>query len=204
MKGLLLKDFYTLAKQAKFFLIMILVFACIPVFSMSVLVVVYATMLPITALAYDERAKWNYLAAIMPYSVKNLVLSKFLLGFLAAPGAAILSLAAQTVVSAVRHNALDSNALPTLVIAVCAALVLQAVNLPFMFKLGVECGRLVFFVLVAVITLAGAWGSERLFSAVEAATPHMPTDLAAVAGATLLVTLISIRISERLYAFQHA
>ncbi|MEA4890523.1 MAG: ABC-2 transporter permease [Clostridiaceae bacterium] len=73
MKGLLLKDYYTLFKQAKIFILLILVFAVMPGESMTSFAVVYAAMLPITALAYDERAKWDSLAAMMPYSVRNIV-----------------------------------------------------------------------------------------------------------------------------------
>ena len=39
-------------------------------------------MLPYTAMAYDERSKWNQLAAMMPYSDRDIVLSKYVFGWL--------------------------------------------------------------------------------------------------------------------------
>ena len=67
MKGLLLKDWYTLIKQMKIMLVLMLVFACVPGYSMAAFAVVYAAMLPVTALAYDERSKWDELAAMPPW-----------------------------------------------------------------------------------------------------------------------------------------
>ena len=55
MKGLLLKDWYTLIKQMKIMLVLMLVFACVPGYSMAAFAVVYTAMLPVTAFAYDER-----------------------------------------------------------------------------------------------------------------------------------------------------
>ena len=64
----------------KIFLVLLVAFALIPGYSMSAFAVMYAAMLPMTALAYDERSKWDTLAAMMPYSTGALVLSKYLLG----------------------------------------------------------------------------------------------------------------------------
>ena len=66
MKGLLIKDWKTLLKQMKVMLVIVVVLACIPGTYMAAFALFYAAMLPITALAYDERAKWDELAAMMP------------------------------------------------------------------------------------------------------------------------------------------
>ena len=80
MKGLLIKDWKTLLKQMKVMLVIVVVFVCIPGTYMAAFALFYAAMLPITALAYDERAKWDELAAMMPYTVKSIVGSKYVLG----------------------------------------------------------------------------------------------------------------------------
>ena len=59
MRGLIMKDMLTIAKQAKAFLILILFFAVIPSFSGSSFAMLYAAMMPISALAYDENCKWD-------------------------------------------------------------------------------------------------------------------------------------------------
>ena len=56
MSALLLKDYYVIFRQMKIFLLLILVFSCIPGTFYSTFAVVYASMLPYTALAYDERS----------------------------------------------------------------------------------------------------------------------------------------------------
>ena len=76
MKALLLKDTYVIWKQMKIFLIIILVFSAIPSGFNSAFAVIYAAMMPYTAMAYDERSKWDQMAAMMPYSARDVVLGK--------------------------------------------------------------------------------------------------------------------------------
>ena len=95
MKGLLLKDCFTLVKQMKIFLLIIIVFSLVPGYSMSAFAIVYSALLPMSALAYDERSKWDSLAAMMPYRPRDMVLSKYLLGVGAVLAAVVLSFIAQ-------------------------------------------------------------------------------------------------------------
>ena len=66
MKALLLKDFYVLWKQMKAFLVLILLFSALPGSYNAIFAVTYAAMLPYSCVAYDERSKWDQLAAMMP------------------------------------------------------------------------------------------------------------------------------------------
>ena len=59
MKALMLKDTYVIWRQMKYFLVMILIFSALPSGFNNAFAVVYAAMLPYTALAYDERSKWD-------------------------------------------------------------------------------------------------------------------------------------------------
>ena len=68
MKALILKDTYVMWKQTKVLLILILVFSCLPGAFYPTFAVVYAAILPYSAMAYDERSKWDQLAAMLPYS----------------------------------------------------------------------------------------------------------------------------------------
>jgi ABC-2 type transport system permease protein len=80
MRGLLLKDFLVVTKQLKLFLIIIPVMAMVGGGSMASMAILMGSVLPMTAIAYDERSKWNEIAVMMPYSKKEIVLSKYLLG----------------------------------------------------------------------------------------------------------------------------
>ena len=95
MKGLLYKDAVTLMKQLKLFLMMILIFAVIPGYNLITFALVYCAMLPFSAMAYDERSKWNRLAAMLPYSDAQLVLCKYILGWLSVIGAMLIAAVAQ-------------------------------------------------------------------------------------------------------------
>ena len=97
MSGLILKDLYTLVKQLKIMLLMLLLFACVPNLSMASFAVLYAAMLPVTAMAYDERSKWNELAVMMPYSPTAIVASKYLFGLISVGMASIIAFVAQLV-----------------------------------------------------------------------------------------------------------
>ena len=55
MRGLIMKDMLTIAKQAKAFLILILFFAVIPSFSGSSFAMLYAAMMPISAYAFAAK-----------------------------------------------------------------------------------------------------------------------------------------------------
>ena len=54
MSALLLKDYYVIFRQMKIFLLLILVFSCIPGTFYSTFAVVYASMLPYTCLLYTS------------------------------------------------------------------------------------------------------------------------------------------------------
>lgn len=59
MKALLYKDAMVLWKQMKLMLLLILIFAVIPSEFQNTFAVLYAALLPYSALAYDERSRWG-------------------------------------------------------------------------------------------------------------------------------------------------
>lgn len=197
MKGLLLKDLYTLGKQMKLFFLFIVVFAVTPGLSLSAFAVMYASMLPMTALAYDERSKWDILASMMPYSPTELVFSKYLLGYLLAVCAALCSLAAQIVISLFRHTPIDQEALFALPVVVCIAFLFLAISLPFLFKLGVERGRLSFLILLAAVVASGMLFIGQLVDLLTEIIPSVwtiPCCLLCAVVANLLSVLLSVNL----------
>ena len=111
MKALLLKDFYVLWKQMKAFLVLILLFSALPGSYNAIFAVTYAAMLPYSCVAYDERSKWDQLAAMMPYSNRDLVLSRYILGWIAGAGACLLSLLLQEGFALILHQAVYPDTL---------------------------------------------------------------------------------------------
>ena len=153
MKALIYKDCCVLWRQMKIFLLIILVFSLLPSSFNSSFAMIYAAMLPYTAMAYDERSKWNQLAAAMPYSSMDMVLSKDVLGWLLSLGATVLTIGVQVVaslLSAARVN------VQTIWLAMWISACVLAVILPLLFRFGVEKARLViFFIIFLVCSCAG-------------------------------------------------
>ena len=146
MKALLYKDVCVLYKQLKILLIALLAFCFMPGLSASVFALVYVIMLPITTLSYDERSKWNLMAAMMPYTTRQLVLSKYLLGYIGTIAVMALAFLSRLVVG---DPMLDS--LFSLLLTPCFGGLILAVLLPLMFRLGTEKGRLVYILTVGLL-----------------------------------------------------
>lgn len=154
MKSLLLKDFYVITKQLKIFLIIIPVIALTTGEAMSTFSILLGAVLPMTAIAYDERSKWNELAAMMPYSKSDLIFSKYLLGYLCMFGAALLVFIGQIIGKNNGIVVIDDD-INVLLFAVMGGLIFIAINTPILFKFGSEKGRFVFIITMALVGASG-------------------------------------------------
>ena len=196
MKGLLIKDWKTLLKQMKVMLVIVVVFACIPGTYMAAFALFYAAMLPITALAYDERAKWDELAAMMPYTARSIVGSKYVLGLTLVLRVLALSMLSRLLV---HSTPIVSEETMSLLITACLSLILMAIDLPFMFHFGVEKGRLIDLLLTCAFVLTGVTYAGKLADAVNGIGTAMVTTvplllLAAAVIALLLSSVIAVRV----------
>ncbi len=154
MKSLLLKDFYVITKQLKIFLLIIPVIALTTGEAMSTFSILLGAVLPMTAIAYDERSKWNELAAMMPYSKFDLIFSKYLLGYLCMFGAALLVFIGQIIGKNNGIVVIDYD-INVLLFAVMGGLIFIAINTPILFKFGSEKGRFVFIITMALVGASG-------------------------------------------------
>lgn len=201
MKGLLLKDFFTLGKSLRMFLLLILVFAVMPGYNMSLFAVVYASLLPVTAISYDERCKWDTLAAMLPYGPTELVIGKYLLGYIGILFAAVLALAVHALYGVLGVSP-DSEYLSYIFGGVVSGLLIMALTLPFIYKFGVEKGRIAFFVILAV-TFGGVAGLSALADrgALTDFGLHVGTgEGVIVLLAVVLINAISIVLSVSFYS----
>lgn len=199
MKGLLLKDFYTLVVQMKLFLLMIAIFTLVPNFSMSGFAIVYAAMLPITTLAYDERSKWTQLAAMMPYTPTELVVSKYILGYVTVAGAFALSLIAQAVIGSLKGSPIGGMDVLVVFITANIALLIQAANLPLIFHFGVEKGRLLFMGIIAAMVMIGMGAGTFLLTLFENASAALLRWAILAGSVTVILNILSIRIAVAMY-----
>lgn len=154
MKSLLIKDFYVIIKQLRIYLLVIPIIALIAGGSMSVFGILLGAVLPMTAIAYDERSKWTELAAMMPYTSLDLILSKYVLGYLCMLGATILVVVGQ-IIGTFTGTATLEDSQNLLLFAIICGLVFIAINTPILFKFGSEKGRFVFIIAMGIIGASG-------------------------------------------------
>ena len=203
MKALIQKDVYVLWKQMKIF-ILVMMFIMVGNGNFgSIFIVIWCAMLPYTALAYDERCKWDQMAAMMPYTPRDLVLSKYVLGWLCSGAAGVFALAVQTVVRMLRLP-LETGGPMTVLLALCASVCVLAITLPLMFRFGVERGRMTMF-LVIFLVCGGAGLMASVLAPDSALVPGNMTALMSMAAvlapfAAAALTAVSIPLSLRQYA----
>ena len=192
MKALVLKDFYVLWKQMRMFLLIMVLLSVVGGIFNSVFVVVWCAMLPYTAMAYDERSRWDQLAAMMPYSRRDIVLSKYVLGWLCMAAAMVLSLVFQTAASAFTH---ESPTLSALAMSFLGGVIALDITLPMVLRFGVERGRWGFMVIIfGVAALGGAIAGM----AEELPSISLPV-IALLPLAAVIATALSIPLSMKLY-----
>ena len=204
MKALILKDSYVIWRQMKYFLVMILLFSVLPSGFNNAFAVVYASMLPYTALAYDERSKWDQLAAMMPYSTRDVVLGKYVFGWLCIGAAAVLSGLFQAALSLVIHRAFLPG---VMALSVLGGVCILAISLPVMFRFGVEKGRLMMFLIIFLVC-----GSAGALSSIAISVDHTAGGLSGPFAALMAVlpiaaaalTAVSVPLSMKFYARREA
>lgn len=161
MKGLLWKDFYVINRQMRFFAMIILSFSVLPNYYIQLFAITYAGLLPYYVIAHDEQSHWDTLAGMMPYSVRDLVLSKYILGW---ASALIISLVA-LVAGRLEQGIFPQAAQPAGVLpALCVALVCIAVSLPFLFRFGSTRGRQIMMMVLIVVACGTSGALSALLS----------------------------------------
>ena len=198
MKALLYKDACVLWKQMKFMLVIIAVFCLLPnSFGLNAFFVVYpGLMLPVSLMAYEERAHWDSFAAMLPYPPRALVLSRYAAGWLLTLLAGVLYLVGALIQD---QGAPLGTALGTLGWVLAVVLLCQAILFPFFFRVGTEQGRL-YMILLSVLLLLGGIG---LTSLLNVAVPAVSTllMLAPVGlGVALAACLASVPVAVGQYA----
>ena len=198
MKGLIIKDASVLTKKSKFVFLMILVFGAMPLNSFVGLSVMYPAMLPITALAYDEQAKWDNLAAMMPYSIFDLAFSKYVLCYIITLCCAVVSFAVHNTV-AFSVFSVEPVTVLELVVYICFALVIPALNIPLVLRFGVEKGRFAFIFITIGISLFCVNNIDIITGVFNSFDSGSVVFLPLFVAAALLLNALSIPLSMACY-----
>lgn len=205
MIGLILKDLFTLTRQALMYIVFIAVFSLMPGYNMASFAVMMACMMPMTALAYDERSHWDRLAASMPYTTAQLVLSKYLMGLILMLCSVALGLIALPLQRLVNPDVSLQELMSVSLGALGAGMLIQGVLLPVMFRFGTEKARLFMLVLMGAV-FAGIAALGQAQDALRGFMEGMNGGAVAALLACLAaaVYLVSMPLSIRAYRRRNA
>lgn len=149
MKGLLLKDMYMLVKYARSVFAIILCFFIVSAVQeegpsyFSVFPCIMAGIIPMTLLSYDETEKWNVYAQTMPYTKAQIVSAKYLIGLAAGLSVSLVSVVVDTCAHRTQPFA-PGGFFTQILLLILYSLAAPALCLPFIFKLGMAKGRLIY------------------------------------------------------------
>ncbi len=147
MNGLILKDIYVLTKQVGLFLIITPLFLLSGELSAMFFIMMLFSVLPMTAMGYDEQSKWTSYATMLPYSKSQLVISKYLLGYILLSAAIVLSIIIGTIFSVLQIGTLEMTLdINEFLVAISGTLIFIATHMFVNFKFGVEKGRIIYII----------------------------------------------------------
>jgi len=151
MKALLRKDLYQLRAYCKSYLLVFGVFMAVSLMDDGKLFYcAYATILcgaiSVSLLGYDERSKWSTYAETLPVTRAQMVSAKYLIGLLC--NGAILAMLAIGLLLQKRYG--PSLRLFLLGLTFCLGLVSGGFCLPFIYRFGIEKGRVSYYFAVGI------------------------------------------------------
>ena len=166
MKGLLLKDFYMMAKYCRTYLLIGIVFIAVSFAgqdSQNMFFVFYPCllcgMIPVNLLAYDERSRWLEYSGTLPYTKAQLVSAKYLLGMIV-QGAMLLAVGIAQLVRMELAGSFRLGEYALMMASIFAmATITSSISLPFMFRWGVEKGRVAYYCMIGFVCAGGYLGS---------------------------------------------
>ena len=191
MRALMLKDIYVLLRQLKLFVIVMVIFALAFQENAVSFIIFYAAMLTVSSMAYDEQSKWPQLAMMLPYSIRDIVLSKYLLGWLMIGGMTLLSML---------QIFIDIEYVWVSLVVACVAMSFMAVILPLVFWLGTEKGRMLMIAMMAaVFGVVSAIGYISIVYGLNLPTDNYIVLLIACRFGVVLLNAGSVMLSIKLY-----
>jgi len=174
MKGLLLKDFYMVIKYCKLYLLIFATFILASVFGDNNFFFAFypcllAGMIPVNLLGYDERSKWSNYCGTLPLTKAQIVSGKYLIGLFSQIAVIALSAIAQAVRMHINGGFDMESYLTLLAFFLILSCLSASITLPFIFKFGVEKGRIAYYITIGVVC-GGGFAATGLFEYMETVT----------------------------------
>ncbi len=172
MKGLLLKDFYMMMKYCRTYFFISVIFCGLSLTESSNLFMAFypcmlCGMIPVNLLAYDERSRWLQYSETMPYTRAQIVSGKYIIGLCTQLTVLIIT----GILQAVRMSSgggfrLGEYAVLMLLLFTMS-LLSTSISLPFIFKLGVEKGRMAYYIMVGIVCAGSVISSNFVLNGIQ-------------------------------------
>ena len=217
MTALLKKDFYVLKSTLLLYAGIITCLQLAPG-NFILFSALYASLLPASAFAYDDRSHWDELAAMLPYSVRDIVLSRYITGWTAILFFNLIELAVRMILQSVLPayasgwNGFSLFAVQFISLSAVAGSFL-AVMLPLYFRFDSEKSRLIRAFLIALVcgAIAVIYMSAGTFAVVNGHTGSLDENITVLLGMSApglilvaaILTAISIPLSICAHRARH-
>lgn len=204
MVGLIKKDLLMIKSNLKMVLIMIVVFFIMSLqgeFDISFVPPFIVVMLFMSTFSYDEFNKWDAYAVTLPNGRKNVVKSKYVASLILTIVTIILTIILNSLVGLINNNLEFDKFISTIMGCVFGVILIQSIMYPFIFKYGMEKGRIGLFVIsFAIVGIIGLLSSVLKI--------NIPTNVVTffdnywfviIPLISIVLLLISYKISEKIY-----
>lgn len=156
MNGLLIKDYYMALKYAKGYFLISIIFGIISIMgSDNMFFALYPAMLgglfSVSIMAYDEKSGWNSYAAILPCTRRMIVTEKYIFAVLFIIPIAVINSAAIIAGEMMRGGSMAEAGMIILTM-LSVAIIFPSIMLPASLKFGVEKGRIIFYIVIVLIS----------------------------------------------------
>lgn len=203
MIGLLKKDLYVADRTCRMLLVLAMAFSAIPQMSSfgTTYSMMLAVMVPLYCISYDEKSKWDRYAAMLPYTVGQLVWTKYLMAYifaLLAMAIFVLGGAVRSIINPGSFHWQEFRDLGLMLLIV--AVFTTDLSLPMLYRFGTEKGRLAMIMSMGV-GVGIALGVAGIFGELPVSLPRLPLGAVIAITAVLAVaaTCGSFRLSVHFY-----
>lgn len=204
MTGLIKKDLLMIKSNLKMILVILFVFFIMALqgkFDISFVPAFIVVMLFMSTFSYDEFNKWDAYAVTLPNGRKNVVKSKYIASLLLTFVTIILTIILNSLVGLINSNLEFDKFISTMMGCVFGVILIQSIMYPFIFKYGMEKGRIGLFVIsFAIVGIIGLLSSVLKI--------NIPTNVVTFLDnywfvitplISIILLLVSYKISEKIY-----
>lgn len=205
MWGFIKKDILIIKNSMKSFFLFFLFFLFIVLKDENALISLTSfmgTMMFMSTFSYDEYSNWNAYALALPNGKRSFVKSKYVANLLLLAIVVVISTGLSLGYAAIKGTLHLQETFSLMFICIFALTLLQAVFYPFIFRFGIEKGRIAIFVLVfALIGLSSIFVDKiKSLIPIEIFTWCGNYRIVIVIVIMILALYVSYRVSEYVYS----